>query len=102
MLRYPRLPATRAEEIESMVSYEAVKQIPYSPEEVVSDYEVIGTDKEGYSEIMLAIIHKKETTSIENALGAIGKKNLRIRLSSEALMAWLRVAAKEELQGKNL
>lgn len=102
MVRYTRLPATKAEEIDRMISYEAARQIPYSQEEVISDYEIIGTDSEGYSEIMLAIIHKKEMARINNILGSIEKRKLKVRLSSEAIATWLKIVAKEELGKKTL
>lgn len=100
MVRYLRLPATKAEEIDSMISFEAARQIPYSQEEVISDYEIIDTDSEGYSAIMLAIVHKNELARINNILGSTGKRPDQIRLSSEAILSWLKAVPKEGMGQK--
>jgi len=55
MVRYMRLPAQDTSEIEKMVSFEITKQTPYSQDEITSDYEILSSDTEGYSEVMLVI-----------------------------------------------
>lgn len=102
MVRYLRLPTAKAEEIDSMVSFEVARQMPYSKEEVISDYETIGTDSEGYSEIMLAIVHKNEVARVNNILSSIEKRPDQIRLSSEAISSCIKAVAKEETTQKNI
>lgn len=102
MVRYVRLPAIRVEEISRMVSFEATRQIPYSREEVIYDYEIIATDSEGYSEIMLVIVHKNELARINNILSPVRKEPLQVRLSSEAVSAWLKAASGTEPAQKNI
>lgn len=102
MVRYLRLPATKAEEIDNMLSFEVTRQIPYSQEEIVSDYKVITTDNQGYSKIMLAIVHKNEVTKLNDILDSIKKEPNQIRLSSEAILSWLRAVQEEELSYKGV
>ena len=72
-----------------MVSFEITKQIPYSADEVISDYKIIGSDAEGYSEIMLVVVHKAEVDRLNDLLQQLGKKPAHIRFSSDALLGWL-------------
>jgi len=102
MVRYIRLPATSPEEIESMVSFEIDKQIPYSKEEVVSDYKIIDVDDEGYSNIMLVVAHKDEITRINTIFESAGAGPQKVRLSSEATLGWLNSSlSEEEREGKS-
>jgi len=102
MLRFIRLPAIAEEEIKNMVSFEITKQSPYSEEEVVSDYIVAPAEEEGYSDVMLAIAHKSQSTKIDSLLDHIGKKANRINLSSEALVSWLGYYTGQEGEDKGL
>ncbi len=96
MIRYIKLPSTDANEIKKMVSYEIAKQTPYSEEEIISDYSIISTDSNGYSEIMLVLSPKVEITRIKDILKPISKQISGVRLSSEALAAWASSLSKDE------
>ena len=102
MARYIRVPSTSSGEIDNMVSFEVTRQIPYTREEVIADYEVINTDSEGYSNIMLAIIHKNEFARLNSILSSAAKSPYRVRLSSNTVLGWLRIAAPGELVGKEV
>jgi len=103
MVRYLKLPAQDPDEIEDMISFEASKQIPYAQEEIISDYSILGTDSEGYTEIMLVVAHKNEANKIDEILKAAGVHAYNIRLSSEAIARWLyAVSSKDELGKKNI
>lgn len=102
MVRYMRLPAVDKAEIEKMVSFEIAKQTPYSSEEIVSDYEVLDSDGQGYSRVMLAITPKTEIARIDNILAQSGKRLKRIILSSKAVIGWLNTAAADMEKDKGI
>ncbi len=56
--RYLSVPAHSAQELESIVSLQASRYLPYPQEELVTGYEVVSTDKDGYSAITLVIAHR--------------------------------------------
>ncbi|NQT95818.1 MAG: pilus assembly protein PilM [Candidatus Omnitrophica bacterium] len=93
MVRTLRLPATETSEVENMISFEAAKQIPYSKEEIVSDYSILRTDSEGYTDIMLVVAHKNEINRIDDILKGADSHSNNIRLSSEGISAWLKLSA---------
>ncbi len=99
MVRYMRLPTLDKLEIEKMVSFEITKQTPYSKDEIISDYRILGRDAEGYSSIMLVVSPKSEIVRINHVLGIAGNRLKQIRLSSEAIIGWLNMA-NVDLTGK--
>jgi len=57
-IRMLRLPSVDPVEIDNMVNLQVAKHTPYTREDVVVDYLVGGKDMEGYSSILLVIVHK--------------------------------------------
>lgn len=58
-VRMLRVPATHPEEISKIVHLQAGRLTPYSSDEVVSAYDILGTDDHGYSTILLAIARRR-------------------------------------------
>jgi len=58
--RYLKVPSEAPEEIARIVSLQAAKYLPYSQEELITGFEVISTDKEGYSQVNLIIAQKEQ------------------------------------------
>ncbi|MCX5707996.1 MAG: hypothetical protein NTY14_03325 [Candidatus Omnitrophica bacterium] len=56
---YIRLPSQDPGEIKEMIHLQAAKDLPFTPEELVFGYQVIETDKEGFSSINM-IFSRKE------------------------------------------
>lgn len=56
--RYLKVPSLIPQEIERILCLQAARYFPYPSVELVTGYEVIHTDKEGYSYINLLIAHK--------------------------------------------
>lgn len=56
--RYIKIPAQSPAEIESIVSLQAARFLPYPPDELITGFEIISADKEGYAHINLVIAHK--------------------------------------------
>jgi Tfp pilus assembly PilM family ATPase len=102
MIRYMCLPALDKSEIEKMVSFEIAKQTPYSQDEIISDYEVLSRDTEGYSRVMLVVSPKNEIARINRILGIPGNRLKRISLSSEVIIGWLDTAGVTLTKEKNI
>lgn len=56
--RYLKIPSINSQEIERIISLQAARYLPYPAVELVTGYQLIQTDKEGYSHINLLIAHK--------------------------------------------
>ncbi|MDD4955335.1 MAG: pilus assembly protein PilM, partial [Candidatus Omnitrophica bacterium] len=84
-LRYIKIPAKIPAEIEKIIPFQASKYLPYPPQELVTAYQVISTDKEGYSHINLNIVHKDVISGYLSFLNALGIKNFSVILNSYGL-----------------
>lgn len=56
--RYLKIPSINPQEIERISCLQAARYFPYPAVELVTGYQVVHTDKEGYSHINLLIAHK--------------------------------------------
>jgi Tfp pilus assembly PilM family ATPase len=90
------LPSTNFNEIRDMVDLQIGKQTPFSKDEIVYDYQILGTNQEGYSEVMSLIIQRKIIERYFEILGGAGFKTEKIGLSSEGLLGWSRFACKQK------
>ncbi|MFC2140623.1 pilus assembly protein PilM [Candidatus Auribacterota bacterium] len=57
-VKYIEIPSSDPKEIEEIIRFQAVKQVPFSLEEIIVDFEILKTLPSGYSTVMLVIIHK--------------------------------------------
>ncbi|MDP2905995.1 MAG: hypothetical protein Q8O22_06835 [Candidatus Omnitrophota bacterium] len=66
-LRYLKnVPAQSPREIESIVALQAPQLLPYPAQELITAYQVVSCDKQGYSGVNLVIAHKE---TVEHCLG---------------------------------
>lgn len=56
--RYLKIPSQNPQEIERIVNLQAPRYLPYTMEELITGYEILELDKEGYSYINLVIAHR--------------------------------------------
>lgn len=84
--RFLDLPSTDRAEIEEMVAFQAIKQIPYSPEDMVVDYDIIKQTSDGYSTVMMIIAHKNVIYQNLDTLQDAGLVPDRIEVNSEAIL----------------
>lgn len=84
------LPSTDSLEIKKMAGFQALKQIPFSKDEIVLDYALLGKTPEGYSQILLAMVHKKVVQKALDLLEKAGLTVLSLRLSSEEAASFYR------------
>lgn len=85
-MRILELPSVDKNEIADMIELQAAKQTPYSKEEIISNFKILGpADKEGYTKVMLVIVRK---SIIEERLKLFREAGLDARfigLSSEMI-----------------
>jgi len=79
-LRFIELPSTDEAEIKDMVEFQALKEVPYSREELVISYRNIGSYRKGFSYIMLVIVKKQ---LIEEMMAKGENRPEDIRLETE-------------------
>ena len=95
-LRLIEIPSTEYGEIDDIVKMQAVKQTPYSRNEVVISYAVTASRKEeGYSDVVIAFCQRKFVDERLDILENSGLKVDRIGISSEGLLRWYLKRQKE-------
>lgn len=98
MARLLHLPSVKDAELKSMIGMEAVKQIPYREEDIISGYKIIEKAKDGYSDVFLAVSQAEAIKRLVNIIKNAGLMPEKIALGSESLFAWHAVA--REMSGK--
>ena len=83
--RYLKVPSQNLEEIERIATLQAPHYLPYSAEELITAYQIVQTDKDGYSHINLVITHKDVVARILNIFKELKPLRLDIALSSYGL-----------------
>jgi len=95
-IRNLELPSTNPAEIKNMVELQIGKLTPFAKDEIIYDYQILSTNAEGYSGVMLAVVHQDVIRRYFEILKLVELKTERIALSSEGLLAWYRFACKGE------
>lgn len=83
--RYIKVPAKSSAEIEKIIPFQASKYLPYPARELITGYQTISTDKEGYSYINLNIVHKDTISGYLSFFNSLGIKKFSIVLNSYGL-----------------
>jgi Tfp pilus assembly PilM family ATPase len=91
------LPSTNPSEIEDMVDLQISKQTPYSSDEIIKDYHVLDSHMEGYSRVLLVIVHREVVERCFKILQGAGLNVERVGLSSEGLLGWGRSVCTEAM-----
>lgn len=84
-VRYLQLPTSDPSELKNMVDMQVVRQIPYTKEEMIYDYHVIGPTEEGYTKVFLVIVHRDIVSRYLGILGKAGIEPDSIELDSLAI-----------------
>lgn len=85
-VRTLQLPASDPDELKKMVDIQVVRQIPYTREEMVYDYEILGTTEEGYAKVLLVIAHRDIISKYFKILEKAGISLSSIELASLAIV----------------
>ncbi|MBU1932890.1 MAG: PilN domain-containing protein [Candidatus Omnitrophica bacterium] len=99
IVRFIDIPSVIDDEIEKMVEFQAIKEIPYSKEDMIFSYRNFGSYKDGFSSIML-VIAKREM--IDEMLREKDFNVDAIRLHSELLHLFLLKKGIINTEGVNL
>lgn len=83
--RYIKVPAKTPSEIEKIIPFQASKYLPYPPQELITSYQVVSGDKDGYSYINLNIVHNDLISGYVSLFDSLGIKNFSIVLNSHGL-----------------
>lgn len=83
--RYIKIPSQSTEEIENIVLLQAPRFLPYPSAELITGFEHIQTDKEGFSHINLIIVHKDIIERFTNLFRALKIKDFNFTVSSYGL-----------------
>ena len=97
-MRNLHLPSQDPKEIENMIELHMGRQVPYPREEIVSSYQILGTDESGYSKVLLAISHRETLHQVFNILGSVNIFPERVELSSQGVLSNLLVVKKISLE----
>ncbi|MFH1847629.1 MAG: pilus assembly protein PilM, partial [Candidatus Omnitrophota bacterium] len=87
-IRNLKLPSVSRDELSEMARLQAAKQLPYPPNELISDYRVIKKTPDGYSHLALAIAHRNVIERYLTILDNARVSPEQITVSSEALIEW--------------
>lgn len=84
--RYIKIPSNDPKEIDRIALLQAPRYFPYQADELVSGYQVISIDKEGYSDINLTIVHKDLIERYQRILRGLKPEKISVTLSSYGLL----------------
>lgn len=82
------VPSTDASEIADMVELQIGKLTPYSRDEIVADYRIVGTGRKGYTRIMLIIVLRSLMNQRFRLLEDAGLEVEGMSVSSEGILNW--------------
>lgn len=95
------LPSTDVVEIKNMIDLQVGKQTPYASYEVIRDYHILGSDADGYSSVLLVVVHRDVVGRYFKILDKAGLVPEKVAFSSEGLLDWSRIygAGSQKLAG---
>jgi Tfp pilus assembly PilM family ATPase len=90
-LRLMELPSIDQAEIADMIDLQSARQTPYSRDEILSDYKLLGQTRRGtYTRVLLAIVQRALVRERYHDLERGGLDLARMSVSTEGLLAWVR------------
>ena len=88
-VRFIEIPSLDDSEIKKMAEFQALKEVPCQRGEMLLGYRNLGSHREGFSSIMLAILKREIAENMIKEKGLDGYKVEAIRLHSELLYLFL-------------
>lgn len=83
--RFVKLPPIDQEKIERIITFEAQQNVPFPIEEVVWDYQLVGSDVEEKMQVVLVAIKADLLDGINTAVEATGLQTTRVDVATMAL-----------------
>jgi Tfp pilus assembly PilM family ATPase len=88
IVRNLRLPSQDPVEVENMLDFQIREHIPYSKEDIITDYLMVRKDAQGYSDVLLATVHRSVLERYINILDSIDITPDIFSLSSLGISKW--------------
>ena len=85
-VKYLDLPTSDSKELQHMIGIQALRQIPYSADEIVYDYGLLHTDQSGYTNALIAIVKKEVVYRYLDLLEKAGVQPKSVELDSLAMV----------------
>jgi len=98
MTRFAEFPSLNDTEIRSMVDMEVIKHTPYSSEDIVTGYKIIGKNPSGYSRVFITFVKKEIVERYRGILLGLGFVISKAAVGTESLAAWAGVVWKHPLK----
>ncbi len=98
-VRNLKLPSTDPVELKEMIRLQAASQTPYSKDEIISNFQKIGTATEGYTDGILMIANREVSRERVKVLEAAHLRAAGIRLSSQGILNWQRMTQAPQTDG---
>ena len=96
-MRFVKLPALdTVDDMTEQVGYEAQQHIPFPPEEIVYDYQLLGHADDGEQEVLLVAIKKDELDELNGQVEANGLHTRSVDCSTTALYNAYRASYDDE------
>ena len=92
-VRNLELPTTDPQEIKDIISIQAGKQTPFSRDEIIADFKIIGLTRQHYTKVLLAIVQKAIVNNFLNNLAEKKEAVSKIVLGSQVLANWCPIIA---------
>jgi Tfp pilus assembly protein PilN len=92
------VPSQKPEEIDKIAKFQSPKYLPYSMDELITGYQVVSTDKQGYTHITLNIVHKDAINRLVNNLQKLKISDFSITLGSYGICNLYNFCAAREEQ----
>jgi len=83
--RHLSIPAQAPQEVAKIASLQAPRYLPYPINELITGYQVVSTEKSGYSGVNLVIVHKDIISRYLEIFKGLSIKNFSIALGSYGL-----------------
>jgi Tfp pilus assembly PilM family ATPase len=87
-IRMLEFPSRDRREIADMVELQVGRQTPYSRDEIIFDFKILGAGREGYSQVMLVIVQSALVRARFALLEEAGVHIARMSISTEGLIQW--------------
>ncbi len=85
------LPSVDLAEIRDIVELQAEKHIPYAKEEILTDFQIVESDRTGYSRVLLVISHQDIVHRSLKLVDGVGWPLERVGFELEGLVNWFRI-----------
>lgn len=85
-LKHLRLPSSDPVELKEMIGLQVTRQTPYSRDEVITNFQMVGTPQDGFTDVILVIVNREVSGKCVKVLEDAHLKVEGIRLSSFGIL----------------